>query len=81
MFANQDEHAIPDEVNHHSDHLKSFKIIELLIYKMEQPTTPVATNPLGRPLTIVFALPGKTFTNNFPIPIVKNFPIKGQIPR
>ena len=24
-----------------------------------------ATNPLGRPLTIVFALPGKTFSNNF----------------
>ena len=32
---------------------------------MDQPTAPVATNPLGRPLTIVFALPGKTFTNNF----------------
>lgn len=32
---------------------------------MEQPTAPVASNPLGRPLTIVFALPGKSFSNNF----------------
>ena len=37
---------------------------------MENQTVPQnslqkATNPLGRPLTIVFALPGKTFSNNF----------------